>query len=44
MAPNVYPSSAMYYRNLNVIRKGSKKLLTKKRKQKFVLTPSSMHV
>ena len=35
-------SSAMYYYNLNVICKGSKKLLTIKNSKKFFLTPSTI--
>ena len=31
----------MYYHNLNVIRKGSKKLLTIKNSKSFFLTPST---
>ena len=33
-------SSAMYYHNLNVIRKGSNKLLTIKNSKSFFLTPN----
>ena len=47
MAPNVYPYNCTLLSyvlpQLNVIRKGSKKLLTIKNSKRFSLTPSTLH-